>query len=55
MGALIEGDTCRKLEQAVEKGEGRTTLKMRRDGQAVVEQVVRVCVCMQCGCVFACT
>lgn len=39
MVAVMEGDT-RKLEEAVAKGEGRTTLKMRRDGQAVVEQVV---------------
>ncbi len=41
MGSVMEGDT-RKLEQALDKGEGRgrTTLKMKRDGQAVVEEVV---------------
>jgi len=36
----MEGDT-RKLEQAVTKTEGRATLKMRRDGEAIVEEVVR--------------
>ena len=45
MGSVMEGDT-RKLEEAVGKGEGRTTLKMKRDGQAVVEQVVCMYVCM---------
>ena len=39
MATVMEGDT-RKLEQALERGEGRTTLKMKRDGQAVVEEVV---------------
>ena len=43
MGTVMEGDT-RKLEAALDKGEGRgrTTLKMKRDGQAVVEEVVSV-------------
>ena len=40
MTSVLEGDTC-KLEQALDKGEGRATLKMKRDGQAVVEEVVR--------------
>ncbi len=41
--SVIEGDS-RKLEQAVNKGEGRATLKMKRDGAAVVEEVVSVIV-----------
>lgn len=39
MATVMESDT-RRLEQALERGEGRTTLKMKRDGQAVVEEVV---------------
>lgn len=39
MATVMEGDT-RKLEEAVGRGEGRTTLKMKRDGAAVVEKVV---------------
>lgn len=39
MMSVMEGDT-RRLEQAVEKGEGRATLKMKRDGQTLVEEVV---------------
>lgn len=42
IGTVMEGDT-RKLEEALDKGEGRATLKMRRDGQAVVEEVVSGC------------
>ena len=37
---VIEGDTSR-LEGAMSKGEGRATLRLKKDGQAVVEQVVR--------------
>ena len=37
---VLEGDTSR-LEGAVNKGEGRATLRLKKDGQAVVEQVVR--------------
>ena len=36
---VLEGDTDR-LEGAVSKGEGRATLRLKKDGQAVVEQVV---------------
>ena len=36
---VLEGDTDR-LEGAVNKGEGRATLRLKKDGQAVVEQVV---------------
>ena len=36
---VLEGDTGR-LEGAVNKGEGRATLRLKKDGQAVVEQVV---------------
>ena len=39
MGSVMEGDRS-KLEEALVRGEGRATLKMRRDGQAVVEEVV---------------
>lgn len=39
--SVMEGDTQR-LEEAVERGEGRATLKMKRDGQAIVEEVVSV-------------
>ncbi len=42
IGTVMEGDT-RKLEEALDKGEGRATLKMKRDGQAVVEDVVSRC------------
>ena len=38
---VLEGDTSR-LEGAVSKGEGRATLRLKKDGQAVVEQVVRI-------------
>ena len=54
MGSVMEGDT-RKLEEAVGKGEGRTTLKMKRDGQAVVEQVVCMYVCMYYICMYVLT
>ncbi len=37
--SVLEGDTS-KLEQAVSKGEGRATLRLKKDGQAVVEEVV---------------
>ena len=37
---VLEGDTSR-LEGAVSKGEGRATLRLKKDGQAVVEEVVR--------------
>ena len=37
--SVLEGDPHR-LEQALASGEGRATLKMKRDGQAVVEEVV---------------
>ena len=39
IGSVMDGDT-RKLEEVLVKGEGRATLKMRRDGEAVVEEVV---------------
>lgn len=52
MGSVMEGDT-RKLEEAMGRGEGRTTLKMKRDGQAVVEQVVCMCVHIY-DCVYTC-
>ena len=38
---MLEGETSR-LEGAVRKGEGRATLRLKKDGQAVVEQVVSV-------------
>lgn len=37
---VLEGDSSR-LEGAVSKGEGRATLRLKKDGQAVVEEVVR--------------
>ena len=37
--SVLDGDTS-KLEQAVSKGEGRATLRLKKDGQAVVEEVV---------------
>ena len=37
---VLEGDTS-LLEGAVSKGEGRATLRLKKDGQAVVEEVVR--------------
>lgn len=37
---VLEGDTSH-LEGAVNKGEGRATLRLKKDGQAVVEEVVR--------------
>ena len=37
--SVLEGDP-EKLEQAVSKGEGRATLRLKKDGQAVVEEVV---------------
>ncbi len=40
MVSVMEGDT-RQLEEAVAKGEGRATLKMKKNGQPVVEEVVR--------------
>ena len=36
---VMEGDSS-KLEEAVSKGEGRATLRLKKDGQAVVEEVV---------------
>ena len=39
MVPVLEGDTS-QLEAAVSKGEGRTTLRLKKDGQAVVEEVV---------------
>ena len=36
---VLDGDTD-KLEEAVIKGEGRATLRLKKDGQAVVEEVV---------------
>lgn len=36
---VLEGETSR-LEGAVSKGEGRATLRLKKDGQAVVEEVV---------------
>lgn len=41
MTSVMEGDLG-KLEQAVAKGEGRATLKMKKNGEAVVEQVVGI-------------
>ena len=38
---VLEGDTSR-LEGAVSKGEGRATLRLKKDGKAVVEEVVRI-------------
>lgn len=38
MVPVLEGDTS-QLEAAVSKGEGRTTLRLKKDGQAVVEEV----------------
>ena len=35
----MEGDP-NKLEEAVSKGEGRATLRLKKDGKAVVEEVV---------------
>ena len=39
MVPVLEGDTS-QLEAAVNKGEGRSTLRLKKDGQAVVEEVV---------------
>lgn len=36
---VLEGDTSR-LQGAVSKGEGRATLRLKKDGKAVVEEVV---------------
>lgn len=36
---VMEGDP-EKLEEAVSKGEGRATLRLKKDGKAVVEEVV---------------
>lgn len=36
----MDGDPA-KLEQTVSKGEGRATLRLKKDGEAVVEEVVR--------------
>ena len=36
---VMAGDSSR-LEEAVGKGEGRATLRLKSDGQAVVEKVV---------------
>ena len=36
---VLDGDTD-KLEEAVIKGEGRATLRLKKDGQSVVEEVV---------------
>ena len=38
--SVLDGDP-EKLEQAVGKGEGRATLRLKKDGEAVVEEVVR--------------
>lgn len=37
---VMDGDTG-KLEEMVSRGEGRATLRLKKDGQAVVEEVVR--------------
>ncbi len=37
---VMDGDTG-KLEDMVSRGEGRATLRLKKDGQAVVEDVVR--------------
>ena len=36
---VLDGGTD-KLEEAVIKGEGRATLRLKKDGQAVVEEVL---------------
>ena len=37
---VLDGD-LEKLEEAVNKGEGRTTLQFRKSGPAIVKEVVR--------------
>ena len=37
---VLDGDVG-KLEELVSQGEGRATLRLKKDGQAVVEEVVR--------------
>ena len=39
--SILEGDTGR-LEQAVEKEGGRATLRLKKDGEATVEEVVSI-------------
>ena len=40
---ILEGDAG-KLEEKLNKTEGRATLRLKQDGQAVVEEVVRIIV-----------